>query len=164
MTNAVRKLIWSVDSGLPVFAAGSMETVVANSVAERRFTMLLFAAFAAVALGLAIVGLYGVLAYAVVQRSRELGMRLALGAVPTSLIWLVMKDGLRLTLGGLSAGAIGGAILALAMSRLLFGIRSLDVFSFAGAAALLLLTAALASFIPGLRAARLDPVAALRCE
>ncbi|MBV8866256.1 MAG: ABC transporter permease, partial [Acidobacteriaceae bacterium] len=164
ITDVARKIIWSVDGGLPVFSTVSMEAIVESSLAERRFTMLLLAAFAVVALGLAVVGLYGVLSYAVTERTPELGMRLALGAEPRKLLWLVINDGVRLVLTGIALGAIGGGVLALSMSRLLFEIRSLDAISFMGAAAVLLLTALLASLVPGLRAARVDPMTALRCE
>lgn len=164
VTDAARRVIWSVDDGLPVFAAGSMEAIVGRSLAERKFTMLLLAAFAVVALDLAVIGLYGVLSYAVTQRTQELGMRLALGAEPRKLIWLVINNGARLTVAGIALGAVGGGILAFAMSRLLFGIRSFDVVSFLGAAAALLLAALLASLVPALRAARVDPMIALRCE
>ncbi len=164
VAEGARRVVWSVDSGLPVFGAGSMEAVVKRSLAERRFTMLLLGTFAVVALGLSLIGLYGVLSYAVMQRTTELGMRLALGAEPRKLIWLVMSDGVRLTLAGIALGTVGGGVLALAMSKLLFGIRSLDSASSLGAAAALLLTALLASFVPALRPARVDPITALRAS
>ncbi len=159
-----RKIIWSVDGALPVFAAANMETVVLRSVAERAFTMSLLTAFALLALGLAVVGLYGVLSYAVTQRRRELGVRLALGADPVRLLRSVIGDGLKLTLAGVVLGVIGGVGLAATMSRLLFGVKPLDLLSFATAAGVLLLTAIIASFVPALRAARVDPMTALRCE
>ncbi len=164
VTEAARKVTWSADRGLPLFSAGSMEAIVRRSRAERRFTMLLLAAVAVVALGLAVIGLYSVLSYAVTQHTSELGMRRAVGAQPQKLIWLVMKDGMQLTLAGIALGAVGGGVPAFAMLRLLFGVRSLDVVSFLGAAAALLLTALLASLVPALRAARVDPMVALRCE
>ncbi len=111
-----------------------------------------------------LIGLYGVLSYTVTERTQELGMRLALGAEPRKLIWLVINNGARLSLAGIALGAVGGGILAFAMSRLLFGIRSFDVVSFLGAAAALLLVALLASLVPALRAARVDPMIALHCE
>jgi putative ABC transport system permease protein len=160
----VRRIIWSVDSALPVFAGTDMESIVLRSVAERAFTMSVLATFAALALTLAAVGLYGVLAYAVAQRTRELGLRMALGAAPKLLIRSVIADGLKLTFIGVAMGVIGGVALAGAMSRLLFGIRSLDPISFATATAALLIASLLASFLPALRAARVDPMTALRCE
>ncbi|HEY7208728.1 MAG TPA: ABC transporter permease [Bryobacteraceae bacterium] len=164
LASQVRKIIWSVDPGLPVFQTASMESVVVRSLAARRFTMLLLTGFAALALVLAAVGLYGVLAYAVAQRTRELGVRLALGADPKGLLWQTASSGMRLALVGVLSGLAGGALLAHGMSRLLFGIAPLDLPSFAGAAGALLLVAALAGLIPGMRAARVDPMAALRCE
>ena len=162
--DVLRKAIWSVDPHLPVFSTSSMRAVVERSWAARRFTMMLLAVCAGLALLLAAVGLYGVLAYTVAQRTRELGVRLALGAHPARLLALTMAEGLRLTAIGVLGGVIGGIILAMAMSQLLFGIKPLDWLSFAFAAAILLLTAALASLIPALRAARVDPISALRFD
>jgi putative ABC transport system permease protein len=125
-----------------------MNRVVAQSLAARRFTTLLLIAFAPVALVLAVFGLYGILSYTVAQRAQELGIRLALGAEPGKLMWLVIRDGLYLTILGSMAGLLGGAFLALAMSRFLFGIRSLDFASFAGSVLVLLLTSGLASYVP----------------
>ncbi len=164
VAGTVRKIIWSIDSALPVFAAGNMETVVLRSVAERAFTMSLLTAFAALALALASVGLYGVLSYAVGRRRREIGLRVALGADSKRLIRSVVGGGLRLTFIGMAFGVIGGIALARAMSGLLFGIRSLDPVSFAAAPAALLVATLFASFLPARRAARIDPMAALRCE
>jgi predicted permease len=164
VTDTVRRIIWSVDSALPVFAGADMESIVLRSVAERAFTMSLLTAFAALALALAAIGLYGVLSYAVAQRTRELGLRMALGAEPKRLIRSVIGDGLKLTIVGIALGLIGGVALAGAMSRLLFGIRSLDPISFATATAALLMATLLASFLPAVRAARVDPMTALRCE
>ncbi len=162
--SGVRSIIHAVDSGLPVFGAGSMEQVVRHSVAERAFTMYLLAGFAVFALLLALVGIYSVLAYAVTQRKQEWGVRLALGATPARLIRMVAGDGLRLTAVGLLAGGVLGWLVAASMSRLLFGIRPLDAMSFAGAGLLLLFSGLLASFIPAARAARIDPVSILRGE
>ncbi len=164
VTDTVRRIIWSVDSALPVFAGADMRSIVLRSVAERAFTMSLLSAFAVLALALAAVGLYGVLSYALAQRTRELGLRVALGAEPMLLIRSVIADGLKLTLAGIALGVIGGVALAGAMSSLLFGIRSLDPISFATAAAALLIATLLASLLPALRAARVDPIRALRCE
>lgn len=164
LAHAARKTIWSVDSGLPVFETTTMNRVVARSLAARRFTTLLLIAFAAVALILAVFGLYGILSYTVAQRVHELGVRLALGAEPGKLMWLVIRDGLRLTLLGSMAGLFGGAFLALAMSRFLFGIRSLDFASFAGSVVVLLVTSVLASYVPAREAARTDPMITLRAE
>jgi predicted permease len=117
---AARKAIWSVDSGLPVFGTYSLRELVAQSLATRRFAMILLAVFAALALLLAVIGLYGVLSYAVAQRTQEMGLRLALGAAPGQLARLVIGDGLRLAVAGVAVGLLAGALVATAMSKLLF--------------------------------------------
>jgi putative ABC transport system permease protein len=120
--------------------------------------------FAALALALAVIGLYGVLSHAVAQRTSELGVRLALGATPGHLLRLVLGDGLRLTIVGFVIGALVGAAGARAMSHLLFGVQDFDPATFAGAAALLVGVALIASFVPARRASRVDPMVALRSE
>ena len=164
LAKLVRQAIWSADAGLPVFSSASMEALVNRSLAARRFTMLLLASFAAVALLLAAVGLYGVLSFIVAQRTQEWGVRLALGAEPRKLLLLAAGHGLRLTILGVLGGTIGGAILASAMSKFLFGIRSFDLLSFCVAASVMFVTALTASFLPAWRASRVDPTVALRYE
>jgi len=164
LASAVRETIQSVDRGLPVFDVRTMNDIVARSVAARRFVMLLLAAFAGLALALAVIGLYAVLAYAVAQRTPELGVRLALGAPPARLVLQVLGQGLRLSAGGVLLGAIAAGAAATAMSSLLFGIGALDPVAFLSAAALLLLVALAASYVPARRAARVDPMVALRHE
>ena len=146
---SVRSAIWSVDNGVPVFDVRTMDDVVARSLATRRFTVALLSSFAALALVLAVVGLYSVLAYGVTQRTPELGVRLALGASPRQLVRLVLGEGLRLTTIGLVVGVAAGVIVARAMTPLLFGVASLDPLAFAGSAVSLLLVALAASGIPG---------------
>jgi len=160
----VRAALWAVDRDVPVFDVRALSEVVSRSLATRRFAVTLLASFAGVALFLAVVGLYGVLSYAVTQRTSELGVRFALGATPGRVIQMVLGDGLRLVVAGLVLGAAMGGLAARLMSGLLFGIRVLDVKTFAGAALLLLLVALLASFVPARRASRLDPMNALRSE
>ena len=161
---SVRAALWAVDRDVPVFDVRALSEVVSRSLATRRFAVTLLASFAGVALFLAVVGLYGVLSYAVTQRTSELGVRFALGATPGRVIQMVLGDGLRLVVAGLVLGAAMGGLAARLMSGLLFGIRVLDVKTFAGAALLLLLVALLASFVPARRASRLDPMNALRSE
>ena len=161
---AVREAIWSVDRGVPVFDLRTLEQVVARSLTTRRFAVTLLSAFAGLALMLAMIGLYGVLSYAVAQRTSELGVRFALGATPGEVLQLVLGDGLRLTGIGVGAGALLGAIAARAMSRLLFGIGTFDLGAFAFAAAALIAVALIASYIPARRASRVDPMVALRSE
>jgi len=161
---AVREAIWSVDRDVPVFDIRSMSAIVSRSLATRSFAVTLLASFAAVALFLAVIGLYGVLSYAVSQRTSELGVRFALGATPGDVVRLVLGDGLRLVAVGTVTGALLGGLAGRLMSRLLFGIRAFDFATFAGAAALLLIVAGVASFIPARRASRLDPMTALRSD
>jgi len=126
LASAVRDALWSVDRALPVFDIRTMEQIVAGSLATRRFAMALLVSFAGLALGLAVIGLYAVLSYAVAQRMPELGLRLALGATPTSLISLVVGQGLRLAAAGVILGMLTGCAAATAMSKLLFGVKPLD--------------------------------------
>ena len=161
---AVRDTIWSVDRDIPVFDIRRMSDIVARSLGTRQFAVVMLSSFAVLALGLAILGLYGVLSHAVAQRTSELGVRLALGATPARVLGLVLGDGLRLTLIGIAIGGFLGAAVARAMSGFLFGIGAFDPVSFAGAVGLLLFVALLASFVPARRAARVDPMVALRCE
>jgi predicted permease len=161
---SVRDAIWSVDRDVPVFDVRAMSEIVSRSLATRSFAVTLLASFAAVALFLAVIGLYSVLSYAVTQRTSELGVRFALGATPGHVVQMVLGDGLRLVAAGTVVGAVVGAMVARLMSGLLFGIRAFDLATFAGAALLLLAVAALASFVPARRASRLDPMNALRSE
>jgi hypothetical protein len=137
---------------------------VADSVDQPRFAMAVLGTFAALALGLAAVGLYGVLSYGVSQRRRELGVRAALGAAKIDLIALVVREGLITTTAGLVAGLAAAAALTRLMQAVLFGVTPLDAVSFAAAPLVLLPVAACASLVPALRAARIDPAVALRSE
>jgi len=164
LASAVRDALWSVDRALPVFDIRTMEQIVAGSLATRRFAMALLVSFAGLALGLAVIGLYAVLSYAVAQRMPELGLRLALGATPTSLISLVVGQGLRLAAAGVILGMLTGCAAATAMSKLLFGVKPLDPMTFGAVGTLLLCVALAASYVPARRASRVDPLVALRYE
>jgi ABC-type antimicrobial peptide transport system permease subunit len=164
LASAVRDAIWSVDRDLPVFDIRRMSDIVARSLGTRQFAVVMLSSFAALALGLALIGLYGVLSHAVVQRTSELGVRLALGATPGRVLRSVLGDGLRLTAVGMAIGALIGIAVARAMSGFLFGIRSLDPATFGIAVASLLLVALVSSIVPARRAARVDPIVALRSE
>jgi putative ABC transport system permease protein len=164
LSTTVRDAIWSVDRDIPVYDIQRMSDIVARSLATRQFALMMLLSFAALALGLAVLGLYGVLSHAVAQRLPELGVRLALGATPARVLRLVLGDGVRLTVVGVVIGGMLGAVVARAMSRLLFGIGAYDPIAFAGAVSLLLFVALLASLVPALRAAHVDPNVVLRSE
>ena len=133
LASAIRRTIWSVDAGVPVFDIRPMTDIVARSLGVRRFALALLSAFGVVALALAVVGLYSVLSYGVAQRTSELGVRLAIGARPSQILRLVLVDGMRLTLVGLAIGTLLGAALARTLSRLLYGISPLDPVAFGAA-------------------------------
>jgi putative ABC transport system permease protein len=157
---AVREL----DKDLPPPSAQTMETVLATSIAERRSNMLLLGAFALLALILAGVGVYGVISYAVAQRTQEIGVRMALGARPLDIITLVMRNGMSLVLIGIAIGIVGALALTRWMASLLFEVSATDPLTFAVIALLLALVAWLACWIPAWRATQVDPMVALRHE
>ena len=156
--------IWSVDRGLPILGFSTLGQVVSASLGIRRLSLTLVGAFAAIALLLSLIGIYGVLSYAVAQRVQEMGLRMALGAKPIEITSLVVGEGMRLTLIGIFLGVAGGALATRYISKLLFGIRSLDPVSFTAGALLLMAIAFLASYLPARRASRVDPMVALRYE
>lgn len=161
---ALRQQVWAVDPQLPLTEAKTMEQVMAASVAQRRFSMTLLGLFAGCALVLAIVGVYGVLSYLVTQRGAEIGIRMALGALPSDVRRQIVQEGGKLVLAGLVLG-MGGALLSAGLlSTLLFGVKPFDPLTITATAALLGATAMLASYIPARRASRIDPMSALRCE
>jgi len=164
LATAVRDAIWRVDKDQPVGAVLTMDQQLSNSLTRRRFSVTLLSAFGVVAVSLAAIGLYGVLAFIVAQRRREIGVRMALGAQPRDVIADVMGQGLRLALFGVAIG-IG---LALAATRLLgsllYGTSPTDVLTYVAVATLLVAVAAGASLVPALRASRVDPLIALRDE
>ena len=161
---ALRKAVWSIDPEQPVQDIRSMDHVLHDWPEERRFYMLVLGGFAALALLLASVGLYGVLAYLVTLRRRELGIRVALGAGARDVLGLVVGQGLKLTLLGIGAGLMGAFVLTRLMETLLFGVSPSDPVTFVVVAAALALAALLASFLPAHRATKVDPIEALRVE
>ncbi len=164
LTPSVRNELRALDPGQPVFNVRTMQDVVSGSVAQPRFRTLLVSIFATLALLLAAIGLYGVMAYSVTQRVNELGVRAALGASPGDILKLVVGHGLRLALIGITAGAVAAAVFSRAISRLLFGVRVMDPLTFAVTCLGMLAVAAVASFVPAWKAARVDPATALRTE
>lgn len=141
-----------------------MEDVVADATAQPRFMLVLLAAFSVVATMLAAVGIYGVVGYAVAQRTREIGVRVAVGAVPRDVLRLVLGEGLRIACIGIVIGAAGALLLMRLMRGVLYGVTPSDPATFVAAAAALGLVALLASWLPAKRALRIDPVTALRGE
>jgi putative ABC transport system permease protein len=164
MTATVRAEIWMLDKDLPLFRVRTMEQILSASVAGQRFNMLLLSVFAALALLLAAVGIYGLMSYVTAQRTREIGIRLALGAHARDVLRLVMKQGLVLTISGVAVGMAGAFALTRVMAGLLFEVSVTDPATFTLIAALLTLVALLACWIPARRATKVDPMIALRCE
>lgn len=164
LATAAEGAVWSVDRGLPILGFSTLHEVVAKSLAMRRASLELTGGFALLALLLALVGVYGVLSYAVAQRTQELGIRLTLGAKPVQIVRLVVGEGLALTMWGIVFGAGGGVLAGALLSKLLFGVRPLDPYSLGGGVAGLVAVSLLASYVPARRAARVDPIVALRHE
>jgi ABC-type antimicrobial peptide transport system permease subunit len=161
---SVREAVWRVDKEQPVGAIRTMDEQLANSLTRRRFSVTLLIAFGVTAVVLASVGLYGVLAFIVAQRRREIGVRIALGATGGNIIADVLGQGLRLAAVGMGLGIVLALAATRLMSALLFGTSPTDVATFAGAAVLLSAIAVGASVVPALRASRVDPLVALRDE
>ena len=164
MVPTARTALAAIDRDLPIDAVHTMEDLVGRSIAERRFTMLLLAAFAAVALALAAIGVYGVLAYLVTQRTQEIGVRLAMGASPADVVRLFVREGAAVSAIGVVAGLALAIAAARALASLVFGVSTTDPLTFAGVAVALALVALAASYVPARRAARVDPAVALRTD
>jgi putative ABC transport system permease protein len=164
ITQSLRHLVRARDRAIPVEKAVSMDRIISESLAPQQTTTLLLAAFAAVALLLASIGLYGVLAYLVSRRTHEIGVRLALGARPSDVLRLVMGHGLVLALIGVFAGLAGAAGLTRFLADLLFGVLPRDPATFLAVPPGLVAVALLATYIPARRAARVAPAVALRHE
>jgi putative ABC transport system permease protein len=161
---SVRQAVRELDPGVPVFGMTPLADVVAQSVGQRRFSMLLLGAFAAVALALAAVGIYGVVAYTVTQRTQEIGVRIAIGAARRDVMTLVLGGGMKLALAGVAIGLTGALLLSRLIESMLFGVSRLDPVSYGVTAALLLGIAVLACYVPARRATNVDPLVAIRQE
>jgi putative ABC transport system permease protein len=161
---AIKNAIWSVDNDQPIVRIAPMEALLAESAAERRFVLILFEAFGLVALALAASGIYAVLSGRVAERTREIGVRSALGASRNGIIALIIRQGMTLAGIGTSLGVAGALLASQAIGALLFGISRFDLLTYFGAIVLLTVIAALACAIPAWRASRIDPMVALRNE
>src|SRR4051812_28450155 len=164
LATSVRNAIWAVDKDQTVANMDSMEHIVANAVARQRFSTLLLAVFAGLALVLAAVGIYGVMSYSVAQQTREIGIRMALGAKRSDVLKMTVKQGLKLVGFGLGIGLAVAFVLTRVMATLLFGISATDPITFVSISLVLMAVALLASYIPALRATKVDPMIALRYQ
>jgi len=164
VVSAIHTELQQLDREQPMASIATMEQLLANSLSRARFTMLLLGIFAAAALLLAAVGIYGLIAYSVAQRTQELGIRIALGAQRRDVLRLVLAQGTRLTFLGVAIGVLAALALSRLLATLLFGVSATDPFIFAGVVTLLAFVAMLACFIPARRATRVDPIVALRYE
>jgi predicted permease len=164
MASSMIREIHAIDSNVPVYDISTMDARVSRSLARQRFSMVMLGAFAGFALLLAAIGVYGVMSYLVTQGTRDIGVRIALGAQQSDILRLVLKQGMTLTLVGIIAGLAGAAALSRVMGSLLFGVGSTDFVTFSSVAVLLTLIAFAACYIPARRAMRVDPLVALRYE
>ncbi|MGC1581027.1 MAG: FtsX-like permease family protein, partial [Candidatus Acidiferrales bacterium] len=164
LTREVENQIWALDRDIPPSSVLTMKFLMNASVDPQKFNLTLLAIFAAVALALAAVGIYGVVAYSVTQRTHEIGIRTALGAQRRNILWLVLGEGGRLAVLGTIIGLAGAAALTRFMASLLFGIDARDPLTFLAVALILICVATAACCIPARRAMRVDPMVALRYE
>jgi predicted permease len=162
--DAIRREVEAVDPNVPVYAVRTMEDVVARSIADRRFALQILGFFASVALLLAAIGIYGVMAYAFSQRTQEIGIRMALGAQPRDILRVALSEGMTLVAVGLGAGLVGALILTRFLRSMLYAVTPNDPLTFLALPALLAAVALLACYIPARRATQVDPLVALRDE
>ena len=164
VAGAIVRAIHEVDPTIPVYDIRTMQDRMSDSLARQRFSTIMLGAFALFALLLAVVGVYGVMSYLVTQGTRDIGVRMALGAQRSRIVGMVMRQGMELTGAGIVLGLIGAAVLTRVMASLLFGVSATDFATFAAVPVILAGSALLASYLPALRATRVDPVVSLREE
>ena len=161
---AIRRALENINGAMVVYDTQTMDKIISNSLAARRFSMILLGIFAGFALALSCVGIYGVISYLAGQRTHEIGIRIALGAGRNDVLRLILGHGVKMALIGVAAGAAASLALTRLMARLLFGVGAYDPLTFLAVAGLLILVALAASYIPARRAMRVDPTVALRYE
>jgi putative ABC transport system permease protein len=161
---AVRAALREINGGIPVSRAASLEQLLDTTLKPRRFNLLLLLCFSGTALILAASGIYGVMSYVAGSRIREIGVRLALGARPSGVLSLVMRQGLAMTLCGIACGTLGALALTRVLTSMLYGITPFDLFTFLATAGIVLAAAVAACLIPAVRATRVDVLRVLRCD
>jgi predicted permease len=164
MVGAVREAIVKLNSQNVMYEARTMEAIIAESLAARRFSMILLGVFATLALLLSSIGIYGVISYVVGQRTREIGIRIALGAQRSTVLWLILGEGMKMVMTGVVVGIVAAAGLARLMSQLIYGVSAADPVTFAGVIIVLTTVAFAACYVPARRATCVDPIVALRYE
>ena len=164
LVGAVRREIRTVNATVPIFDVEPMTAVLERVSAQTRFALLALGAAAAITLMLGALGLYGVIAYVVSLRTRELGLRMALGAEPSSVLGLVLRDGVTLAVIGIVAGLVAFAVVGRLLRGLLFGVAPSDPLTLIGAVLIIVVVSAVASWLPAWRASRIDPLEALRLD
>jgi predicted permease len=162
IADAAQRSLWSMGKLMNVYGVAPLEERLSDSYWQSRFTMALLAVFAGVALLLAVAGIYGVISHLAAQRTQEIGVRIAIGASPSHVVWLVTNQGLRAAAAGLAAGTAGYLLISRLLAGQLFGVSATDPLTLLGAAVGLMLVCLAASAIPALRAVRIDPLRALR--
>jgi ABC-type antimicrobial peptide transport system permease subunit len=160
----IRETIWSVNHDVPIALERTMQVLYGESLARTSFALVMLAIASAMALVLGLVGIYGVIAYVAAQRSREIGIRMALGAQPREVRRMFLRQGLGLSAVGLGVGLVAAFGLTQLMSSLLFGVEPTDALTYAAATGVILAAAALASYLPARRASAIDPVETLKAE
>ena len=163
-TATFEDVVHGLDRGIPVHDVRPMIAFISDVMAPRRVSLIMVLIFGAIALTLASIGLYGVIAYSVTQRTHEMGIRMALGAGPKDILTLVVGEGLALAVPGIVIGLAGGLAVTRLMSGLLFGVSATDVPTYAGGAVVVAVVAMIACYVPARRASKLHPMTALRYE
>ena len=164
LTQAARAAVYAIDPDLPVSNVSTLDYIVARSISQPRFYLMILGTFAALAMSLAAIGIFGVLSYAVSQRTREIGIRMALGAQERTVVGLIIREALLLVVAGLAFGTVAALFLSQTMTKMLFSIHPTDPVTFVAVAGILGGVAMLAAYLPARRATRVDPIVALRAE